>query len=111
MIAVLDARTAAPRPRTGPEETAARLKSLEGRSRRAAQAGHDASCRSAVLHFRLGTLLLEERSTVGHGRWLAWLDRCGVGHRRAQRAMRIAGYFQQECRLAGLTLQGSPSAE
>ena len=105
MIAVLDARNpvAEARPGTSPEETAARLKSLNDEIAACRAAGHDAGCRSAVLHFRLGTVLLEERFNFAHGDWLAWLNRCGVEHRRAQRAMQIARYFQEEWRLAGLT--------
>ncbi len=105
MIAVLDAQTAVAGPGTSLEETAARLRSLDNEIAACGAASHGASCRSAVLHFRLGMLLLEERSNIAYRGWLAWLDRCGVGHRWAQRAMRIAGYFQQECRLAGLTLR------
>ena len=105
MIAVLDARTAVAgtHPGPSPEETAARLKSLDDEIAACGAASHDANCRSAVLHFRLGAVLLAERSNVAHRGWLAWLDRCGVEHRRAQRAMQIARYFQEEWRLAGLT--------
>ena len=105
MIAVLDARNpvAAGRPEISPEETAARLKSLNDEIAACRAAGHDAGCRSAVLHFRLGMVLLEQRFNFAYGEWLVWLNRCGVKHRRAQRAMQIARYFQEEWRLAGLT--------
>jgi hypothetical protein len=56
----------------------------------------------AIIYFRLGCLLLQEKDIVPHGDWLDWLEDHHVGERRAQRAMQIAAHFKRESEVVGL---------
>ena len=61
-------------------------------------AGHDRAIaevekcdKSAVLSaWRLGQFLIEKKSRLGHGKWLPWLDSCGISPSSASDYTRIA---------------------
>lgn len=61
-----------------------------GYERQALERVHAAQKKTLEGIFELGTILVEAKQRIDHGRWIPWLEIAGLGRSTAERLMRIA---------------------